>query len=214
MSLWTPELNVMRRIQTMIRQANCRSALDVGAGTVSVLSELRGELRSTAVDAFAPSIETARSAGLHDEYVVGDMLEHDFGGATFDAVVANEVIEHMEKWQGWALLKRMEQLASKVVIITTPNGFQPQAAEYGNPWQRHRSGWFTHDFRGLGYEVEGIFGPKVLRGYAGRPRWRGARLWVPMSEVTGLLLTPWPQLHYGLLAVKHLTAAPPRFGAS
>jgi hypothetical protein len=212
MSLWTPELNVMRRVQGIIRRLGCRSALDVGAGTVSVLTALRGEIHSTAIDAFAPSIEAARTAGLHDEYLLGDVMEHDLGGARFDAVVANEVIEHLDKWKGYELLRRLDQIALKVIIITTPNGFQPQGPEYGNPWQRHRSGWFAHDFEGLGYDVEGIFGPRALRGYAGQPRWRGARLWVPVSELMGKLLSPWPALHYGLLAVKVMEDVPVRLG--
>lgn len=212
-SLWTPELNVTRRIQGILREVGGCSALDIGAGTFSVLSDLRGQLRSTAIDAFAPSVEAARAAGLHDDYVVGDVLEHDFGGATFDAVVANEVIEHLDRRTGLELLQRLEHLATKVIIITTPNGFQPQGGEHGNPRQRHRSGWFANDFRGLGYEVAGIYGPKLLRGYAGRLRWRGARFWVPVSEGVGRLLAPWPGLHYGLLAVKRLAEVPPGLGA-
>jgi hypothetical protein len=136
--------------------------------------------------------------------LIGDVMTHDFGDRRFDVVIANELIEHLDKWAGWKLLERLEQIASRLIIVTTPNGFVPQGPEHGNPWQRHRSGWFTHDFEGLGYDVHGIFGPKFMRGYAGQLRWRGARILVPVSELLGRLLRPHPGAHFGLLAVKEL----------
>jgi hypothetical protein len=203
-SLRTPERNVVGTIQDIIAAKHCRTGLDLGAGTVSVLTALRPTLRSTAIDRFAPSIETSQKLGIHDEYIVGDVMTHDFGNRRFDVVVANELIEHLDKWAGWRLLERLEQLASRLILVTTPNGFVPQGAEHGNPWQRHRSGWFPHDFEGLGYTVHGIFGPKFMRGYAGQLRWRGARVLVPLSELLGRVLHAYPAAHFGLLAVKEL----------
>lgn len=205
-----PERRLTLEIQRIIRAEGCRDALDVGAGEFSNLFGLRGELDSTAIDAYGPAIEKAQQARQYAEYVHGDIMTHDFGGRQFDAVVANELIEHLDKRAGWELLGRLDQLARKLIIITTPNGFQPQGAEFGNPWQRHRSGWFPDDFRGMGYEVRGVFGPRFLRGYAGTFRWRGAKLWNPISEVFSLTLGKMPRLHYGLLAVKRMGDVPTR----
>ena len=213
-SLRTPELNVLTRIQDIVRAKGCASGLDVGAGTFSVLTALRPALRSTAIDAYGPSIDASRTRNMHDEYVVGDVMTYDFGGRQFDVVIANELIEHLDKWAGWRLLERLEQLARRLIIVTTPNGFVPQGPEHGNPWQRHRSGWFPHDFEGLGYTVHGIFGPKFMRGYAGQMRWRGARVLVPVSEVLGRLLQSHPRAHFGLLAVKDLDGVSARLDRS
>jgi hypothetical protein len=211
-SLRTPERNVLELIQDIIRSNECRTGLDIGAGTFSVLTSLRPVLRSTAIDAHSPAIEASRESGMHDEYIVGDVMEHDFAGRRFDVVVANELVEHLDKWAGWKLLERLERLASRLIVVTTPNGFVPQGPEHGNPWQRHRSGWFPHDFEGLGYAVHGIFGPKFMRGYAGQPRWRGARVLVPLSEMLGRALRSYPRAHFGLLAVKDMHGVAARLG--
>lgn len=201
-SLIQPERDVSDYIQHTVRQEECFTGLDIGCGRFSNLTALRPQLVSTGIDSFAPAIEEAKSRNLHDHYIVDDVMRHNFAGEKFDVVVANEVIEHLDKLAGWELLKRLESLSGKLVVITTPNGFLPQGAEFGNPWQRHKSGWFVHDFIGLGYLVRGFYGPKFMRGYAGQMKWRGSRVLTPLSQVLGMMLGPWPHLHFGLLAIK------------
>jgi hypothetical protein len=62
------------------------------------------------------------------------------------------------------IIRRVEQLAARLVYIETPNGFVEQTAFDGNPFQRHLSGWFPHDFEARGYTVIG----------GGVRRWRGS----------------------------------------
>lgn len=197
-------------IQEIIRQKECETGLDVGCGRFSNLTAMRPSLYSTGIDVYAPAIEEAQHHHLHDDYIVDDIMRHDFADRRFDVVVASEVIEHLDKWAGWDLLRRMESLASKLVIVTTPNGFLPQGPEFGNPWQRHLSGWFVNDFESLGYIVRGTAGPKFMRGYAGELKWRGARVLNPVSQFLGRTLAPWPHMHFGLLAIKDLDGVLPR----
>jgi hypothetical protein len=206
--LTQPESSVTEYIQSVISRNNCRTGLDIGCGIFSNLTSLRPQLISTGIDAFESSIEDAKRNNLHDNYILADIMQHDFHGQKYDVVIASEVIEHFDKWNGYNLIQRMEQLATKLVIITTPNGFLMQGPEFGNPWQRHKSGWFVQDFIGLGYKVQGIFGPKFMRGYANEIKWRGARLWLPASQLIGRLLTPWPAYHAGLLAIKEIEGVP------
>jgi hypothetical protein len=202
--LFQPESSVTEYIQTVIRNNNCRTGLDIGCGRFSNLTSVRPQIISTGIDAFAASIEDAKRYNLHDNYILSDVMQYDFNGQKFDVVIASEVIEHFDKWDGLSLIKRMEQLATKLVIITTPNGFLIQGPEFNNPWQRHKSGWFVQDFLGLGYKVHGIFGPKFMRGYANEIKWRGARVWTPVSQLIGRLIVHWPACHAALLAIKDI----------
>jgi len=200
--------DIVKRIQDVITQKKCITGLDIGCGSFSVLTKLRPALQSTGIDVYGPAIDEGKIRDLHDKFILGDVMTHDFEGQRYDVVIANEFIEHLNKEDGWRLLSRLEALASKLIIITTPNGFLPQGPEFGNQWQIHKSGWFVNDFTGLGFEVRGTYGPKFMRGYANEFKWRGSRLWTPVSELLGSLLVPWPHFHAGLLAIKDMEGIP------
>jgi glycosyltransferase involved in cell wall biosynthesis len=72
-----------------------------------------------------------------------------------DSVFLIDVIEHLEKQDGYELLKECERIARKQVVCFTPLGFMRQ--EYrpgdrdgwglsGGEWQNHKSGWVPEDF--------------------------------------------------------------------
>lgn len=65
-----------------------------------------------------------------------------------------DVIEHMEKEEGWETLKLAREKADQVVLFT-PLGFHEQSYKEGDKdawgmngtnWQTHRSGWEPHEF--------------------------------------------------------------------
>lgn len=83
-----------------------------------------------------------------------------FPPKSVDTVYVIDVIEHLEKDEGMALLKRTIPLARKQVVVFTPYGFVPQHLNpdgtdawglHGADWQEHRSGWYPSDF-GPGWE--------------------------------------------------------------
>lgn len=121
--------------------------------------------RLTGIDGHQPSLEQARSNRTHDEYVLGNVIRlgDSFPGRHFDACVGLDVIEHLPKEEGWRMLEQMERLATKRVVIATPNGFMPQKSKDGD-LQEHLSGWTTVEMRERGYQVFGMYGPKYLRG--------------------------------------------------
>ena len=142
----------------------CSTCLDVGCGGGSPL-RLIGVDYLAGVDGHAPSIEEARRNKTHNELHLADVLTigAHFAARRFDACIALDLIEHLTKEDGHRLLKDMETIASRRVIIFTPNGFVPQSSQEGD-LQEHLSGWEVSEMRGLGYEVIGLFGPKSLRG--------------------------------------------------
>jgi SAM-dependent methyltransferase len=185
----------------------CESVLDVGCGDRSPLARFRGRIPlMVGVDAHAPSLERSRALGIHDRYEQCDVTEiaARFPPRSFDAVVALDVIEHLEKPQGLRLLDALETVARKRVIVFTPNRFLPQGEREGNPWQVHRSGWTVEDFAARGYRVLGVNGWKPLRGALAMPRLRPRSLGARLSALTQPWVTHRPRHAFQLLAVRDL----------
>jgi len=180
------------------------SVLDVGCGSDSPLQFVHGAGRKVGVDAFAPSIEASRARGLHDEYLQLRLEDLDVPAKSYDAVVLLDLIEHFEKDEGLAFLRRLEAIARRKVLVFTPNGFLPQPPYEDNPWQLHRSGWTVPEFRALGYRVRGVLGLKPLRGALHRPRFRPWPLWERVANLSRVVSAGRPELDAGLLAVKDL----------
>ena len=145
--------------------AGCESVLDVGCGASPTMREI-GVPRSVGAEGYKPSIERALKEKLQDEMVecnIRQLSEH-FSPRQFDACVAMDVIEHLNKADGLALMKSMEAIAKKRVVFFTPNGFLPQRHAANDDLEEHLSGWDPAEMRGFGYRVTGLLGPKKLRG--------------------------------------------------
>lgn len=181
------------------------SVLDVGCGDDSRLQFVRGVGRRVGVDAFAPAVERARERGIHDEYIVTTLGELSLPDASFDAVIAIDVIEHFEKDESRRFVDRLESIARRKVVLFTPNGFLRQPPLDGNPWQEHRCGWDVSELRARGYRVEGVLGLQRLRGEGHVPTLRPRYLGEKLANTTRHLWTRRrPELDAALFAVKDL----------
>lgn len=187
------------------------SLLDVGCGSDSPVSHVRRRIpRLVGVDGSAPSIETSRSKGIHDEYFCADLLKIDdfFAERSFDCVLASDVVEHLPKALGIDLIAKMERIARSCVVIFTPNGFLPQAEYGGNVLQRHVSGWNVDEMEAMGYDVIGINGWKPLLGEFALPRFRPTSFWRVVSRLTQPLVRDRPRHAFQLLCVKAVSETP------
>lgn len=67
-----------------------------------------------------------------------------------DSIFLLDVIEHMEKPVGQAVLEMCKKKVKKQIVVFTPNGFKEQTTDQwnlgGEYWQFHRSGWTRDDF--------------------------------------------------------------------
>ncbi len=191
-------LNAMRR-----ELAGCRSVLDLGCGALSPTSLL--ELgHAVAVDGYAPLIEEARRHGTHQEYHCADVrtIGSLFRPGQFDACVALDLIEHLTPDDGLALIRTMERLASRKVVIFTPNGYLHQASHDGD-LQEHLSGWSAGQMRALGFRVYGMLGHRSLRGEEHRHRIRPKALSGFLSLLTHAVWTRrHPESAAALLCIK------------
>ena len=174
-----------------------KRVIDLACGKSSILEHLHKNFYAVGVDAYVPYIEISKQKGTHDEYVVHDILTVDFPPKSFDAVICFELIEHVEKDEGFALLKKMETWVTKKIILTTPNGFVPQEEGDGNDLQAHKSGWSPSDFRKLGFKVRGLQG---LRVFARSENPVGKALWY----LSFPLVYFFPSISWRLLAIKTL----------
>ena len=155
-------LNVLE-IRSLL--AHCPRVLDVGCGLASPLQYL-GLEGSVGIDGYEPAIATARKSGTHSDFMIGDIrqLSSVFSAKQFDACIALDVIEHLPKADGFALIRSMESVAKKRIIFLTPNGFLPQRHQERDDLQEHLSGWDASEMQQLGFTVIGMLGPKSLRG--------------------------------------------------
>lgn len=182
------------------------SVLDVGCGSNSPLAKISKKFHSVGIDAFEPSIKKSKKAKIHDDYKLGDVLRMNkyFKKKSFDAVIALDIIEHLEKKDGFALLEQMESLARKKVILMTPHGFINQHPIEKNPYQVHKSGWFINEFKKLGYHVYGIRGLRFIRGEYATIKYKPWFLWGIIATISQSLVYFFPQWAYQLLAIKYL----------
>ena len=185
------------------------SVLDVGCGSHSQIVNVRGQLsRLTGIDAFPASLAEARRSGAFDELVEGRVQDLDrlFGDATYDVVAAIDLLEHLDEDDGVRLLEAMGRIASRRVVVLTPNRFVPQGEVDGNPWQVHRSGWTPAQLRARGFTVRGMHGLRVLRSEEARIRFRPHRFWALVSDLTAPIARVVPSLAYHLIATKDVAA--------
>jgi len=183
-----------------------KSVLDVGCGDNSPLRKVLKTFRSVGLDIHQPNIVKSKKEKIHDDYLLSDVASISLRvqPKSFDTVIALDLIEHLPKQEGKQLLRDLEKIAKKKVVIMTPNGFYRQDPYAGNPHQIHRSGWKIEDFTGLGYRVHGLRGLKWLRGEYATIRFKPWLIWGALSVLSQPLVYSLPNLAYQILAVKNL----------
>jgi SAM-dependent methyltransferase len=143
--------------------------LDVGCGRGNVTQSLikfglkLREAYLVGVDIWLPYLAEAKK--VYHDVVQCDVRKLPFRSSSFDVVIATDVIEHVEKTEGYALVEAVENLAVGQVFLYTPVGYMAKKnLEDKNPWQAHKSGWRADEFRKRGYKVRGLDGARFLYG--------------------------------------------------
>jgi SAM-dependent methyltransferase len=87
----------------------------------------------------------------------------------FDTVLMLDIIEHMERDEGWSLLDEAYRVCKKKLVLVTPiywndNGEavrnHPEKVHRGNPFNYHKSLWQPEDFGHEWRRVHGVFHKK------------------------------------------------------
>jgi len=114
------ELNTVWRCM----DKDAKSILDIGCGEGKPMKFINRhrQFHVTGVDAFEPALDKCRSTGVYNELILGDIQRLHFREYSFDVVICLALIEHLEKEEAEELLGRMEAIARRQVIVTTPVG--------------------------------------------------------------------------------------------
>ena len=154
----TKEYDKIKKILPLIPRNRKLTILDVGCGYGYWAFILRiwchPEPYIVGVDIYEPPIRKMKKMGLYDELFNIDILHYD-SDKIFDIVIMGEIIEHLEKEDGYTLLEKMESMCRGKLIITTPNGYVPAGVgkDFVNPSAIHLSGWTEKNFQDLGYST-------------------------------------------------------------
>lgn len=144
-----------------------RHVVDIGCGRGigGILCRLyRNPVKLVGLDAFRPYLETLREFNVYSELIRIDFSRTPclpFRRNTFDVGLALEVIEHLPKRNGKALVQDLQDQCMRV-IVSTPNEFFSQDSFDANPFQSHRSAWHARDFEVMGFDVYGVGGVRGL----------------------------------------------------
>ncbi len=189
-------------LENLIR--NCKTILDVGCGSNSPLKHFPKQFYCIGVDKFEPWLKSSKNKKIHDKYIQLDVLKinQEFEENSFDCVVALDLIEHLTKEEGNLLLKRIEKIAKKKIIIFTTNGFVPQGVYDNNPWDVHKSGWTVNEMKKRGFKVIGINGWKFLKGEYGLLKFKPRFFWFGIAHLTQLFVRNYPAKAFQILCVK------------
>jgi len=138
----------------------------------------------------------------------------DFPNKSFDAVILIDVIEHLTKKDGIALLKKMEKWANKKIIITTPNGFVSQPSVDDNKLQLHLSGWKPQEFINKNYKAYGLAGLKIIRKNEipiddktlfSSIKWQPKIFWFAIASISQIFTYHLPKLSFQNFYVKKIS---------
>ncbi len=84
----------------------------------------------------------------YNRMLVGDAIEQlaTLPAASYDLVLAIDILEHFEKAQGYKFLQACQRVSRGAVLISTPLDFHEQEVE-ANPLENHRSHWVKSDLQ-------------------------------------------------------------------
>lgn len=128
----------------------CREALDIFWGRIF---PDQWQVQIDGIEVFAPLIERCGwQKCIYNRIIIGDVadcLKPEKKLPDYDCIIAGDVIEHMDKETGTAVLKELFQRARKMLFLSIPigsgwlGGFSPG----GNEHERHLAEWEETEVR-------------------------------------------------------------------
>lgn len=188
------------------------SILDLGCGKGGPMEFIRGTTNFyvVGVDIFEPWLRKCKERASHNELILCDVRAMPIRNRSFDIVLCMEVIEHRTKEEGRELLKSIERIAPKQVIITTPTEYfieYKQSNIEGNPYQVHKYMWSSSEFEKRSYRVKSL-GIRGIAGYEGLAS-KLPKLFKPICYfiwiLAGLLVQFHPSLGGHMVCIKEFS---------
>lgn len=132
------------------------SLLDIGCGNGRPVDFINKQKRflTVGVDGFLPYLKECKSNRIYDDCILCDIRFLPIKLKTFDIILCLQVIEHLSRNDGIRLIREIEEIATRQIVITTPVDFLSQGKYDENPYQVHRSAWTPYLLRNMGYKVK------------------------------------------------------------
>jgi hypothetical protein len=90
----------------------------------------------------------------------------------FDIVLGLDVIEHLDRANGYYLIYEIERISKFSAVPFTPNGYLWQPPAPDNKFNAHISGWKPSEFASMpNWKVYGASGFKFLYGPFAQPKY-------------------------------------------
>ncbi|GMW00029.1 MAG: hypothetical protein AMXMBFR84_11670 [Candidatus Hydrogenedentota bacterium] len=121
----------------------CRMHLDIHPGRVQME---KWQARIDGIELFEPYIQ-AHQRALYTSIRIADIRDVAPTLDRYDLVIAGDVIEHLNKDEGIAVLHHLYNAAQGALLVNIPIGEGwDHPEQYGNPGELHRSQWMPEDF--------------------------------------------------------------------
>lgn len=114
--------NFYNEFFTMLKRTNSEKILDVGCGegvTLNKIHELKIGKKLEGVDNFKDAIEIGTKEYPHLTLKIADIYNLPYKDNSFDMVLCNEVLEHLERPQD--ALKELKRVSSKFLLLSVPH---------------------------------------------------------------------------------------------
>jgi hypothetical protein len=201
--IWAVSLKASRKI----------TVLDLGAGSAPYWRAKR--LSQALVDKVVGLTLLDASSEFDNEELEGIILKRKNGLVPkdleqideneFDLVLALDLIEHLPKHEGYALLYHLDRIAKFSSVISTPTGFAWQPPANNNRYNAHISEWRVKELKKLGWKARnrGQIGFKLFYGPYGVQKYKGLNWLILEFLALGKIITyPFPRLSFSQIAIK------------
>ncbi len=196
-------------LSKLIKKNKVKTILELGCGKgdFADLVNKDHQFDITGVDIFEPYLKICKERGKYSKLMKKDLCKRlNIEDKSFDVVVCLQTIEHMDKKAGLELFTKMEKIAKKIVIVSTPLGECLQKEYDNNLHQRHLSSWIPPDFFKKGYKVSGV-GLKWVYGEHSHVEERFKQIKLPLYFFS-FLMNPvaniFPAIACQIIAVKRM----------
>jgi len=143
-------------ILDLVSQCRCNHALDIGIGYGAIGAYLKYNLPHIILDGIEIyedyKYHTLAQWNVYRNIWIGDFTQMLIP-PIYDAILAIDVIEHLEKQEGTNQILRLSSLVQKVFILSIPLGEYPQGAYEGNLYETHKATWYESELRNLGLSL-------------------------------------------------------------
>ena len=104
-------------------------------------------------DVFKAFLKKNKKYNPYDDLIVCDARYLPFKEKSANIVLCFEMIEHMDKPEGFTLLSQLDIIAKDKLVLSTPNGFMEQHGTESIQFEEHKSFWLAKDFEQKGFRV-------------------------------------------------------------